>query len=73
MYWHFENIIYYRKSDNLNMRRINAALFSVITIIVVLFIIGQAGEIGAPWPLTLVAIAIIILILISLIRTWLRG
>jgi len=55
------------------MRRVKATIFSIITIIVVLFIITQAGEIGAPWPFTLVAIVIIILILISLIRTWLRG
>jgi hypothetical protein len=55
------------------MRRIKATFFSIITIIVALFIVTQAGEIGAPWPFTLVAIAIIILILISLIRTWLRG
>ena len=55
------------------MRRIRATLFSVITIIVVLFIIAQAGEIGVPWPFTLVAIAIVVLILLSLIRTWLRG
>lgn len=55
------------------MRRIKATVFSIITIIVVLFILTQAGEIGAPWPFTLVATIIIILILFSLVRTWLRG
>jgi hypothetical protein len=55
------------------MRRIRVTIFSIIAIIVTLFIVTQAGEIGAPWPVTLVAIVIIILILFSLIRTWLRG
>jgi len=55
------------------MRRIKATVFSIISIIIVMFILAQAGEIGAPWPITLLAIVIIILVLFSLVRTWLRG
>lgn len=55
------------------MRRIRATVFSVITIIAALFIIIQAGEMGAPWEFTLFGIVMIILVIISLIRTWLRG
>jgi hypothetical protein len=55
------------------MRRVTATVFGIVSIIIVLFILTQAGEIGAPWPFALVAAAIIILIVISLIRTWLRG
>ena len=49
------------------MRRIKATVFGIISIIVVLFILTQAGEIGAPWPFTLVAIVIIILVLIIIL------
>ena len=45
----------------------------MIAIIATLFIVAQAGEIGAAWPFTLVAAIIIISIIISLIRTWLVG
>jgi hypothetical protein len=55
------------------MRRVTATVFSIVSIIIVLFILTQAAEIGAPWPFALVAAAIIILIVISLIRIWLRG
>jgi hypothetical protein len=55
------------------MRRIQATIFSIISLIIVFFIMSQAGEMGAPWPFTLVAIVMIIFIIISLIRTWLRG
>jgi hypothetical protein len=54
------------------MRRIKATIFAIVAIIIALFIIAQAGEIGAPWIFSLVAIVIIVMIAISLIRTWLR-
>ena len=56
-----------------DMRRVRATIFSIIAIIVTLFIVSQAGEIGAPWPFTFIAAVIIIFIVISLVRTWLRG
>jgi hypothetical protein len=54
------------------MRRIRATAFAIVAIIIVLFIMAQAGNIGVPWQLILVATAIIGMIIISLIRTWLR-
>jgi hypothetical protein len=69
----FPKSIYHRKLIAKNMRKIRVTIFSIIAIIVTLFIVTQAGEIGAPWPFTLVAVAIIILIILSLVRTWLRG
>ena len=55
------------------MGRIRNTISGIITIIVVLFMITQASEIGVPWPFTIIAIVIVILIIFSLIRTWLRG
>ncbi len=55
------------------MRRIKATAFAIVAIIIVLFIMVQAGNIGVPWQFSLVAIVIIGLIVLSLIRTWLRS
>ncbi len=55
------------------MRRIKATAFTIVAIIIVLFIMSQAGNIGVPWQFSLVATVIIGIIVISLIRTWLRG
>ena len=54
------------------MRRIKATAFSIVAIIIALFIMARAGDIGAPLQLSLVAVVIIAIIIISLIRTWLR-
>ena len=54
------------------MRRIIATVFSVTAILVVLFIMNQAGNIGVPWEFNLIIIATIAIIIIGLIRTWLR-
>lgn len=54
------------------MRRIKATAFAIVSIIIVLYIMVQAGDIGVPWQFNLVAIVIIGIIVISLIRSWLR-
>ena len=54
------------------MRRIVASVFSITAILVVLFILNQAENIGLPWEFNLLIIATIALIVIGLIRTWLR-
>lgn len=54
------------------MRRILATVYSITAIIVVVFIMNQAGNIGVPWEFNLVVLAIIVMIVIGLIRTWLR-
>ena len=54
------------------MRRILVSAFAITAIIVVLFIMNQAGNIGVPWKFNLLVIATIGIILIGLIRTWLR-
>ena len=54
------------------MRRIKETAFAIVAIIIALFIIARAGDIGAPLQFSLVAVIIIAIIVISLIRTWLR-
>jgi len=47
-------------------------MYGITAIIVVLFIMNQADNIGVPWEFNLVVIAIIAMIVIGVIRTWLR-
>jgi len=54
------------------MRRILATLFAISAIIVVLFIMTQAGNMGVSWEFNLVILFTIVIIVIGLIRTWLR-
>ena len=54
------------------MRRIIATVFAITSIIVVLFIMNQAGNIGVPWEFNLIILATIGIIVIGLVRTWLR-
>ena len=58
------------------MRRILATVFSITAILVVLFIMNQAGNMGVSSEFNLLIIvtvvATIIIIAIGLIRTWLR-
>jgi hypothetical protein len=54
------------------MKRILATVFAITAIIVVLFILNQAGNIGIPWEFNLLIIVTIGIIVIGLIRTWLR-
>ena len=56
-----------------NMRRITSTLFAIFAIILVVFTMTQASNIGAPWIFTAVGIFMIVLIVISIIRVWLRG
>jgi hypothetical protein len=49
-----------------------ATLFAISAIIVVLFIMTQAGNIGVPWEFNLVIVATIGVIVIGLVRIWLR-
>ena len=55
------------------MRRIKATAFAIVAIIIVLFIMAEAVNIGVPRQFSLVAIFIVGMIIISLIRAWLRG
>ena len=54
------------------MRRIIMTVFSILTMIVVFFIISQASNIGIPSEFNLVALVIVGITVIALIRTWLR-
>jgi hypothetical protein len=54
------------------MRRIANTVFAIIAIAIVIFIMAQAQNTGAPWIFTAVGILVIILIVFSMIRTWLR-
>jgi hypothetical protein len=49
-----------------------ATAYAIIAILVVLFIMNQAGNIGVPWEFNLVILFTIGIIIIGLIRTWLR-
>jgi hypothetical protein len=49
-----------------------ATVFAISAIIVVLFIMIQAGNIGVPWEFNLVILVTIVIIVIGLIRTWFR-
>ncbi|MEJ2126272.1 MAG: hypothetical protein P8X84_01960 [Candidatus Bathyarchaeota archaeon] len=54
------------------MRRIFATLFSVTAILVVLFIMNQAGNMGVPGEFNLLIVVTIVIIVMGLIRIWLR-
>jgi hypothetical protein len=54
------------------MRRILATLFAISTIIVILFIMNQADNIGVPWEFNSIALVAIAIVIFGLIRTWLR-
>ena len=54
------------------MRRIMATIYAISSIIVVLFIMNQASNIGVPWEFNLILLATIVIIVIGLIRSWLR-
>jgi hypothetical protein len=54
------------------MRRIANTLFAIVAIAIVIFIMAQAQNTGAPWIFTTVGILMIIIIAFSIIRTWLR-
>jgi hypothetical protein len=47
-------------------------VFAITAILVVLFIMNQASNIGVPWEFNLIILATIVIIAIGLIRTWLR-
>jgi hypothetical protein len=47
-------------------------MFAITTIIIVLFIMNQARNIGVTWEFNLIILATIGIIIIGLIRTWLR-
>jgi len=49
-----------------------ATVYAISVIIVVFFIMTQAGNIGVPWEFNLVILVTIVIIVIGLIRTWLR-
>jgi len=55
------------------MRRIVTTLFGIVAIAMVIFIMIQAQNVGAPWMFTAAGILMIIGIVISVIRAWLRG
>lgn len=55
------------------MRRIVTTLSAVVAIVMVIFTMTQAQNIGAPWMFTAVGILMIIGIVVSVVRVWLRG
>jgi len=54
------------------MRRIINTLFAIVAIAIIIFIMTQTQNTGAPWIFTAVGISMIIIIAVSIIRTWLR-
>ena len=54
------------------MRRILATIYAITAILVVLFIMNQAENMGVPWEFNLVILSTIVIIVIGLVRTWLR-
>ena len=54
------------------MKRIMASLFALLAVIVIVFIMNQAGNIGATWEFNLIALIAIVIVVFNLIRTWLR-
>ncbi|MDH5375203.1 MAG: hypothetical protein OEZ21_03205 [Candidatus Bathyarchaeota archaeon] len=55
------------------MKRITTTLFGIFAIIVILFTMAQAGNMGVPWLFNLAAVVMIIVVIISVVRVWLRG
>lgn len=49
-----------------------ATLFTISAVIVIIFILNQAGKIGAPWEFNLIVLVAIVILVFGLIRTWLR-
>ena len=49
-----------------------ATLFAIFSVIVILFIMNQAGNIGVPFQFNLIALVAIVIVIFGLIRTWLR-
>jgi len=55
------------------MRRITTTLFGVFAIIVIVFTMTQAINMGVPWVFSLAAIFMIIVVIFSIVKVWLRG
>ncbi len=55
------------------MRRIKTTIIAIVAIIILMFMIAQTSNVGAPWIFTIVVIFMIILICANVIRVWLRG
>jgi hypothetical protein len=55
------------------MRRLTNTLFSIVAIVVLLFISNQAQRFGFGGLFTIVPYLMIVLIVVGLIRTWIRG
>jgi hypothetical protein len=54
------------------MRRLKTTIFGAVAIAIVIYIITQAQNMGAPWIFTVSGIFMLVAILISVIRAWLR-
>jgi len=55
------------------MRRLTNTLFSIVAIVILLFISNQAQRFGFGGLFTIVPYLMIVLIVVGLIRTWIRG
>jgi hypothetical protein len=49
-----------------------ATLFTISAVFVILFILNQAGNMGASWEFNLIGLLAIVILVFGLIRTWLR-
>jgi hypothetical protein len=49
-----------------------ATIYAITAVIVIIFILNQAGNIGVPWEFILIAVVAIVMVIFGLIRTWLR-
>ena len=54
------------------MRRLKNTIFAAVAIAVVIYIITQAQNMGAPWIFGAVGIFMVVVIVVSVIRVWLR-
>ena len=54
------------------MRRLKTTMFAAIAIVLVIYIITQAQNMGAPWIFTAAGVFMVAVILFSVIRAWLR-
>ncbi len=50
-----------------------STMFALVAVVIVVFMITQAQNAGAPWIFTAFGILMIVGIVISMLRVWLRG
>lgn len=49
-----------------------ATIYAISAVIVIIFILNQAGNMGVPWEFNLIAMVAIVMVIFGVIRIWLR-